>query len=177
MAAMLVVKTKENLQSPYYLLLFSQQCFGANRGARDKHEAAQCSVSGEGLTLAVVGEPAKFILRTSGPDLLFLELHITRIIKSENDSLVHLTEPIPVEYECLGENLHSVCYYPKDEGEYHVAVTWKGSHVAGSPFVVKVVKSEALKVSVIPEETAKKDDVWKLRDDVKSSRRQRGNRV
>ena len=99
------------------------------------------------------------------------------MIKSENNSLVHLTDPIPVEYECLGENLHSVCYYPKDEGEYHVAVTWKGSHVAGSPFVVKVVKSEALKVSVIPEETAKKDDVWKLRDDVKSSRRQRGNRV
>ena len=144
---------------------------------RGKHESTQCSVSGEGLTLAAVGEPAKFLLRTTSPDLLFLELQITRMIKNGNENLVHLTEPLPVEYECLGENLHSVCYYPKEEGEYHVAVTWKGSHVAGSPFTVKVVKSEALKVSVKPEETEKKDAVWKLRDDVKLSRRHRGNRV
>ncbi|KAJ7393990.1 hypothetical protein OS493_003661 [Desmophyllum pertusum] len=150
------------------------QCFGTNRGTREKHESTQCSVSGEGLTLAVAGEPAKFILRTSGPDLLFLELQITRIAKKGSETVIHLSEPIPVEYECLGENLHSVCYYPNDEGEYHVAVTWKGSHVSGSPFVVKVVKSETVKISVKPEEMESKDEVWKLRDDVKSSRRHRG---
>lgn len=153
------------------------QCFGTNGGARAKNESTQCSVSGEGLTLAVVGEPAKFILRTSGPDLLFLELQITRIVKKGNETLIQLTEPIPVEYECLGENLHSVCYYPKEEGEYHVAVTWKGTHVSGSPFVAKVVKREAVKVSVELELKENKEEVWQLRDDVKSSRRQRGNRV
>ena len=125
----------------------------------------------------MVGEPAKFILRTSGPDLLFLELQITRIVKKGNETLIHLSEPIPVEYECLGENLHSVCYYPKDEGEYHVAVTWKGTHVTGSPFVAKVVKSNEVTVSEEPEVTENKDEVWKLRDDVKSSRRQRGNKI
>lgn len=153
------------------------QCFGTNRGTRAKNESTQCSVSGEALTLAVVGEPAKFILRTSGPDLLFLELQITRIVKKGNETLIHLTEPIPVEYECLGENLHSVCYYPKEEGEYHVAVTWKGTHVSGSPFVAKVVKREAVKISVELEQKENKEEVWQLRDDVKSSRRQRGNRV
>ena len=96
------------------------------------------------------------------------------MVKNGKENLENLSEPIPVEYECLGENLHSVCYYPKDEGEYHVAVMWKGRHVAGSPFVVKVVKS---KVSEKPEEAEKKDDVWKLRDDVKSSKRHRGNRI
>lgn len=125
----------------------------------------------------MVGEPAKFILRTSGPDLLFLELQITRIVKKGNETLIQLTEPIPVEYECLGENLHSVCYYPKEEGEYQVAVTWKGTHVSGSPFVAKVVKREAVKVSVELELKENKEEVWQLRDDVKSSRRQRGNRV
>ena len=125
----------------------------------------------------MVGEPAKFVLRTSGPDLLFLELQITRIEKKGNETLIHLSEPIPVEYECLGENLHSVCYYPKDEGEYHVAVTWKGTHVSGSPFVAKVVKSETGKVRMKSEEAVNNDEVWKLRDDVKSSRRHRGNRI
>ncbi|XP_068707306.1 filamin-A-like [Montipora capricornis] len=154
------------------------QCFGStNREVREKYESTQCSVSGKGLTLAVVGEPTKFILRTSGPDLLFLELQISRITKNENDYLVRLTDPVPVEYECLGENLHSVCYCPEEEGEYHVAVTWKGSHVAGSPFVVKAVKSESLKVSVIPEELERREDIWKRRDDVQSSRRHRNNRV
>lgn len=101
------------------------------------------------------------------------------MIKNENDCLVHLTDPVTVEYDCLGENLHSVCYYPKEEGEYRIAVTWKGNHVAGSPFVVKVVKKEALKVSIKLEDTdtETKDEVWKLRDDVKSSRRQRASKV
>lgn len=125
----------------------------------------------------MVGEPAKFILRTAGPDLLFLELQITRIVKKGSETLIHFSEPIPVEYECLGENIHSVCYYPKDVGEYHVAVTWKGSHVSGSPFVVKVVKNETVPVNVKPEEKENKDEVWKLRDDVKSSRRQRDNKI
>lgn len=146
-----------------------------------KNESMQCSVSGEGLNLRsgrrTFGEPAKFIIRTSGSDRLFLELQITRIVKKGNETLIQLTEPIPVEYECLGENLHSVCYYPKEEGEYHVAVTWKGTHVSGSPFVAKVVKREAVKVSVELELKENKEEVWQLRDDVKSSRRQRGNRV
>ena len=147
-----------------------QQCFGPSRQAtRVKYESSQCSVSGEGLNMAVAGKPAKFTLRTTSPDLLFLELQITRILKGK-ENRASLTEPIPVEYECLGQNLHSVCYYPKDEGEYHVAVTWKGSHVAGSPFVVKVVKSEL-------GEAASKDDVWKLREDIKSSRRRRNDKV
>ena len=38
-----------------------------------KYETTHCSVSGEGLNLAVVGEPAKFILRTSGLDVPYLE--------------------------------------------------------------------------------------------------------
>lgn len=153
------------------------QCFGRNNPqAREKYESTQCSVSGEGLTLAFVGEPAKFILRTSGPDLLFLKLQITRMSKDESDCLTYVTDPIPVEYECLGENLHSVSYYPKEEGEYHMSVTWKGTHVAGSPFVVKAVRSEALKISVRPEETTRKDDIWKLREDGRSSRRQRNNK-
>ncbi|XP_029197942.1 filamin-B-like [Acropora millepora] len=153
------------------------QCFGRNNPqAIEKYESTQCSVSGEGLTLAFVGEPAKFILRTSGPDLLFLKLQITRMSKDESDCLTYLTDPISVEYECLGENLHSVSYYPKEEGEYHMSVTWKGTHVAGSPFVVKAVRSEALKISVRPEETTRKDDIWKLREDARSPRRQRNNK-
>lgn len=58
-----------------------------------------------------------------------------------------------------------------------MAVTWKGTHVTGSPFVAKVVESETVKASVKPEEAGNKDEVWKLRDDVKSSRRHRGNRI
>ena len=132
------------------------------------------------MTLAVVGEPAKFLLRTSGPDLLFLELQITRIVENENQEnhACVTDEPIPVEYECMSENIHSVCYYPKDEGEYHVAVTWKGNHVTGSPFVVKVVKKENAKTGAKPKESERKEEeVWKLRDDVKSTKRERNTKI
>lgn len=127
----------------------------------------------------MVGEPAKFILRTTGPDLLYLELQITRIVNNGSETSTHFSEPIPVEYECLGENIHSVCYYPKEVGKYHVAVTWKGNHVKGSPFAVKVDKKVTFpeKDDVKTEEQDNKDEVWKLRDDIRSSRRQRDNRV
>lgn len=155
------------------------QCFTTNRSSREKHDSTQCSVSGDGLSLAMVGEPAKFILRTTGPDLLYLELQITRIVNNGSEISTHFSEPIPVEYECLGENIHSVCYYPKEVGEYHVAVTWKGNHVKGSPFAVKVDKKVTFpeKDDVKTEEQDNKDEVWKLRDDIRSSRRQRDNRV
>lgn len=71
-----------------------------------------------------------------------------------------------VEYECFGENFYSVCYCFEEEGEYYVVVMWKGSYVVGSFFVVKVVKSEFLKVSVILEELERREDIWKCRDDV-----------
>lgn len=127
----------------------------------------------------MVGEPAKFILRTTGPDLLYLELQISRIVNNGCETSTHFPEPIPVEYECLGENIHSVCYYPKEVGEYHVAVTWKGNHVKGSPFAVKVDKKVTFpeKDDVKIEEQDNKNEVWKLRDDIRSSRRQRDNRV
>ena len=84
-----------------------------------------------------------------------------------SETSTHFSEPIPVEYECLGENIHSVCYYPKEVGEYHVAVTWKGNHVTGSPFAVKVDKKVTFpeKDDVKTEEQDNKDEVWKLRDD------------
>nr|XP_058948115.1 filamin-A-like isoform X2 [Pocillopora verrucosa] len=158
---------------------FMPVCFSTNRSSREKHDSTQCSVSGDGLSLAMVGEPAKFILRTTGPDLLYLELQISRIVNNGCETSTHFPEPIPVEYECLGENIHSVCYYPKEVGEYHVAVTWKGNHVKGSPFAVKVDKKVTFpeKDDVKTEEQDNKNEVWKLRDDIRSSRRQRDNRV
>lgn len=69
-------------------------------------------------------------------------------------------ELIFVEYECLGENLYSVCYYFKEEGEYYVVVMWKGIYVFGSLFVVKVVKCEVVKVSVELELKENKEEVW-----------------
>lgn len=57
-----------------------------------------------------------------------------------SEIFIYFLELIFVEYECLGENIYSVCYYLKEVGEYYVVVIWKGNYVKGSLFVVKVDK-------------------------------------
>ncbi|XP_032238601.1 filamin-A [Nematostella vectensis] len=127
------------------------QCLGLHHNSRKKTEPANCTVSGDGLTTGAANQPVKFTVRTKNPDLVYLDVDIARIIKERTSD--PKPEAIPIEFECVEENLHRVTYFPKVEGEYQLAIKWRGVHVPGSPFLVKVGENDASSVS-------HEDDVW-----------------
>ena len=123
-----------------------------------------CTVSGDGLNSATVGELAKFTIETAEPDLLYVELAVTRIVNNGS-------QEIPVEYECIGPNTHSVSYSPSKVGEYKISLKWKGRHVTGSPFAVDVRMRKASAEAHAPGVVQHEDEVWKLRESVKEGRK------
>ena len=96
-------------------------------------------------------------MRTKTPDLVGLDVDIARIITDSTSDIT--TDSIPLEFECVEENLHSVTYQPKNEGEYILAIKWKGGHVTGSPYTVKVTENMDL------ESDQGEEDIWKKMDD------------
>lgn len=130
-----------------------------NTGGRKKNEPSACSVSGDGLEAAIAGKPAKFLVRTKSPDLVGLDVDIARIITDSTSDIS--ADNIPLEFECVEENLHSVTYQPKKEGEYLLAIKWKGSHVTGSPYTVKVSENTDLSL----EDGQEEEDIWKKMDE------------
>ncbi|KAK3722583.1 hypothetical protein QZH41_001262 [Actinostola sp. cb2023] len=132
------------------------QCLGLNTGNRKKNEPSACAVSGEGLTSAIAGKPAKFLVRTKTPDLVGLDVDIARIITDSTSDIAAVS--IPLEFECVEENLHSVTYQPQKEGNYLLAITWKGNHVTGSPYNVKVAENTDF-------EEDQEEDIWKKMDE------------
>lgn len=139
----------------YSLLISSQQCLGLHGSNRKKNEPTICSVSGDGLRTATSRKPAKFLVRTETPDLFGLEVDIARIITDSTSDIS--TDNIPLEFECIEENLHSVTYQPTQEGEYQMSIKWKGNHVTGSPFSVQVIEN--------PEMEDHNEIVWKKMDE------------
>lgn len=132
-----------------------QQCLGLNTG-RKKNEPTACTVSGDGLTTAVAGKPAKFQVKTKTPDLVGLDVDIARIINDDTSDIS--ADNIPLEFECVEENLHNVTYNARKEGDYLLAIKWKGSHVTGSPYNVKITDNPDL------EEADHEEDIWKKMD-------------
>ena len=60
----------------------------------------------------------------------------------------------------------SVVYRPQKAGDYQVTIRWKGRHVTGSPFNVKVIDVPTI---VVPQSKSNdhREEVWKLRDNYK----------
>lgn len=142
------------------------QCLGLSPSHSKKADNPDCYVSGDGLKTAALNQPARFFLHTSSPDLLYLDLDICRIVT--NRSLETTPANTPVEFECLEENFHSVTYHPQKPGEYQISVRWKGNHVMGSPFSVKVMDVPTI---VVPQLKCndENEEVWKLREGVKQN--------
>ena len=63
----------------------------------------------------------------------------------------------------------SVVYHPQKPGEYQISIRWKGHHVTGSPFNVKVIDVPSI---VVPQLKLNdnNEEIWQLRDDVKTTR-------
>jgi len=99
-------------------------------------------------------------VKTKTPDLVGLDVDIARIITDDTSDIS--ADNIPLEFECVEENLHTVTYKAKKEGDYLLAIKWKGNHVTGSPYNVKVAENTDPDE---PSEADQEEDIWKKMDD------------
>ena len=110
---------------------------GSIRAFLSKTRADQATAEGEGLTEAIVGIQAKFVLTTrnaEGRQCHDERNRITVEIKNQQ-GLDCATE---VRVQDIKEGSYKVGYFSKETGRCKAEVKLNGEHVAGSPFAVRV---------------------------------------
>ena len=85
-----------------------------------------CRVEGEGLTIANVDKPNRFVVHTenAGAGELSVAIGGNEDLKGPNTTK-------------LDDNTYEVFYSPSKPGMLSVSVLWSGEHIPGSPFKVK----------------------------------------
>ena len=88
----------------------------------------ECYVKGNGLLTSEQGVSTTFKIHTLLTDLFRLQLQIHDEDRME----------VPIEFQCIEEFVHEVSYSPVSAKNHIINVLWRGNHVEGSPFIVKI---------------------------------------
>lgn len=116
---------------------FSNSCRGCNAspllqdiGDDIEKDTAQeeCTVHGEGLERGTKNQECSFEVISTYNDLFYLQVHVKEGLKGE----------VSTEVECLKEGVYKVSYKPKTSGSITVEIMWRGKHLNGSPFKVRI---------------------------------------
>jgi filamin len=92
-------------------------------------QASACKAYGEGLSDAVVHQPATFVFQ-AGKEAGNGELHIA--ITDPSGQPVEVSQKVNGDETCVN-------YIPTEAGSYGVMLKWSGEDVPGGPFRVKVI--------------------------------------
>ena len=130
----------------------------------EDQSAGQCWVEGEGLTVANLDKPNKFLVHTASGES-----------GEEGDKGGELQVLIQGDSNMKGphtfkrnNNTYEILYTPSREGEIQVIIKWEGEHVRGSPFNVLCCRpSDPSLFSIVsaPNQTqAGKETIFKVRN-------------
>ena len=88
----------------------------------------ECTVVGAGLERGFKNQHCSFEVYSIYNDLFYLQINIKDPMRGE----------IPTSVECVKEGTYRVSYKPVSAGELTAEVLWRGNHLVGSPFKVKI---------------------------------------
>ena len=92
----------------------------------EPQSAAQCRAEGEGLAVANVDKPNKFIV------------HTVNVRPEELDVIISGDEDVKGPNKTkLDDTTYEIYYSPSKPGMLNISVTWGGEHIPGSPFSVR----------------------------------------